>query len=200
MTYLALGLELGLGRPAADQADAEHDQDKNALHGARLVPVDIRCEAMPRNAFQRLVVRRRRNEARRARVRPDGAACRSRHPSRDARAGDARVVGLGPAGGDAHDDRPAQRTRRSSTPIVAVPEGDALVLVGSNFGQAHHPAWVHNLRAEPRAWVDGREVRAEEIEGPERERLLALATEVYPGFPAYVQRAAPRRIAVMRLR
>jgi deazaflavin-dependent oxidoreductase (nitroreductase family) len=90
--------------------------------------------------------------------------------------------------------------RQVTTPIVAVPESDALVLVGSNFGQAHHPAWVHNLRADPRARIDGREVRAEEIEGQERERLLALATEVYPGFPAYVQRAAPRRIAVMRLR
>jgi deazaflavin-dependent oxidoreductase (nitroreductase family) len=90
--------------------------------------------------------------------------------------------------------------RRISTPILAVPEGDAFVMVGSNFGQAHHPAWVHNLRADPRAWVDGREVRAEEVEGPERDRLMALAGDIYPGFPAYVDRAAPRRIAVMRLR
>jgi deazaflavin-dependent oxidoreductase (nitroreductase family) len=90
--------------------------------------------------------------------------------------------------------------RKITTPILAVPEGDSLVMVGSNFGQDHHPAWVHNLRADPRAWVDGREVRAEEVEGPERDRLLALATEVYPGFPAYVERAAPRRIALMRLR
>jgi deazaflavin-dependent oxidoreductase (nitroreductase family) len=90
--------------------------------------------------------------------------------------------------------------RQITTPILAVPEGDALIMVGSNFGQAHHPAWVHNLRADPRAWVDGREVTAEEVEGPERDRLMALATEVYPGYPAYVRRAAPRRIAVMRLR
>jgi deazaflavin-dependent oxidoreductase (nitroreductase family) len=90
--------------------------------------------------------------------------------------------------------------RQITTPIVAVPEGDDLVMVGSNFGQAHHPAWVHNLRADPRAWVDGREVTADEVDGPERDRLMALASEVYPGFPAYVQRAAPRRIAVMRLR
>ncbi len=90
--------------------------------------------------------------------------------------------------------------RQITTPILAVPEGDALVMVGSNFGQAHHPAWVHNLRANPRAWVDGREVTAEEVQGGERDRLMALATEVYPGFPAYVRRAAPRRIAVMRLR
>ena len=90
--------------------------------------------------------------------------------------------------------------RRITTPIVAVPEGTDHIMVGSNFGQAHHPAWVHNLRADPRGWVDGRQFTAEEVEGPEWDRLIALATEVYPGFPAYVQRAAPRRIAVMRLR
>jgi deazaflavin-dependent oxidoreductase (nitroreductase family) len=90
--------------------------------------------------------------------------------------------------------------RRITTPILAVPEGDSLVMVGSNFGQAHHPGWVQNLRADPRAWVDGCQVTAEEVEGAERDRLMARATEVYPGFPAYVKRAAPRRIAVMRLR
>jgi deazaflavin-dependent oxidoreductase (nitroreductase family) len=90
--------------------------------------------------------------------------------------------------------------RQYTTPILVVPDGDAVVLVGSNFGQAHHPAWVHNLRADPRAWVDGRAVTAEEVEGAERDRLFALASEVYPGYPAYVRRAAPRRIAIMRLR
>ena len=90
--------------------------------------------------------------------------------------------------------------RQIATPILAVPDGDALVLVGSNFGQAHHPAWVHNLRANAGAFVDGRAVTAEEAEGAERDRLLALAAEVYPGYPVYVRRAAPRRIAVMRLR
>jgi deazaflavin-dependent oxidoreductase (nitroreductase family) len=90
--------------------------------------------------------------------------------------------------------------RRITIPVVAVPEAADLILVGSNFGQGHHPSWVHNLRANPQAWVDGREVTAEEVEGQERDRLMALATEVYPGYPAYVRRAAPRRIAVMRLR
>jgi deazaflavin-dependent oxidoreductase (nitroreductase family) len=94
----------------------------------------------------------------------------------------------------------ARSGRKTATPILAVPDGDSLVIVGSNFGRAHHPAWVHNLRADAHATVDGRAVRAEELTGAERERLLALATEIYPGFPAYVRRAAPRRIAVMRLR
>jgi hypothetical protein len=32
-------------------------------------------------------------------------------------------------------------------------EGDRLFLVGSNFGQANHPAWSSNLLADPNAWV-----------------------------------------------
>ncbi len=78
-----------------------------------------------------------------------------------------------------------------------------MIVVGSNLGQPHHPAWIHNLRANPQARVEVegrvRDVHAEETEGAERERYLALATEIYPGFPGYVKRAAPRRIAIMRL-
>jgi deazaflavin-dependent oxidoreductase (nitroreductase family) len=97
----------------------------------------------------------------------------------------------------------ARSGRESTTPILGVPEGGGIVLIGSNFGQAHHPAWIHNLRADPRArvTVDGatHEAVAEEVEGPERERLIELAAEIYPGFPQYVRRAAPRRIRVIRL-
>jgi hypothetical protein len=32
-------------------------------------------------------------------------------------------------------------------------EGDRLFLLGSNFGQAAHPAWSSNLLADPNAWV-----------------------------------------------
>jgi deazaflavin-dependent oxidoreductase (nitroreductase family) len=84
-----------------------------------------------------------------------------------------------------------------------MPESGAMVIVGSNFGRRHHPGWIHNLRADPRAWIeiDGttQDVLAEEVAGEERDRLLALATEIYPGFPAYVRRAAPRHIRVVRL-
>jgi deazaflavin-dependent oxidoreductase (nitroreductase family) len=99
--------------------------------------------------------------------------------------------------------RGARTGRTARTPLLAVVEGEAVIVVGSNFGQAHHPAWIHNLRADPRAQVEvegrSRDVVAEEVDGAERDRYLALATEIYPGFPAYVERAAPRCIAVMRL-
>jgi deazaflavin-dependent oxidoreductase (nitroreductase family) len=97
----------------------------------------------------------------------------------------------------------AKSGRRIASPILAMPESGAMVIVGSNFGRRHHPGWIHNLRADPRAWIeiDGttQDVLAEEVAGEERDRLLALATEIYPGFPAYVRRAAPRHIRVVRL-
>ena len=98
----------------------------------------------------------------------------------------------------------ARSGRQIVNPILGLPDGADMVVIASNYGQARHPAWYHNLRAHPRARVavDGaaREVEAEELESPERERFIALANEVYPGFTAYVERAAPRRIAVFRLR
>jgi deazaflavin-dependent oxidoreductase (nitroreductase family) len=97
----------------------------------------------------------------------------------------------------------AKSGRRIASPLLGMPEGRGIVIVGSNFGRPHHPGWIHNLRADPRARIetDGttQDVVAEEVTGEERDRLLALATEIYPGFPAYVRRAAPRRIRVIRL-
>jgi deazaflavin-dependent oxidoreductase (nitroreductase family) len=97
----------------------------------------------------------------------------------------------------------ARSGRRIASPILGLPDGDGYVIVGSNFGRPHHPAWVHNLRADPRAElkVNGtvRAVVAEEIEGEERERLMTAARDFYPGFSQYVRRAAPRRIRVIRL-
>jgi deazaflavin-dependent oxidoreductase (nitroreductase family) len=97
----------------------------------------------------------------------------------------------------------AKSGRRIASPILGIPEGGGIVIVGSNFGRAHHPGWIHNLRADPRARMEmngtAQEVVAEEVTGEERNRLIVLATELYPGFPAYVKRAAPRHIRVMRL-
>jgi deazaflavin-dependent oxidoreductase (nitroreductase family) len=80
------------------------------------------------------------------------------------------------------------------------PVGDELIVVGSNFGRRAHPAWYHNLRARPHAAVDGAPVAARLLEGGERERALALAVHIYPGYLAYRERAAHREIGVFRLR
>ncbi|MFE3053279.1 nitroreductase/quinone reductase family protein [Nocardia sp. NPDC059239] len=40
-----------------------------------------------------------------------------------------------------------------TTPLLYVHEGDTLYVIGSNFGQSHHPAWTANLLASPAAEV-----------------------------------------------
>src|SRR4051812_48841240 len=40
-----------------------------------------------------------------------------------------------------------------STPVLYLQDGDRLVVVASNFGREHHPAWSANLLADPRATV-----------------------------------------------
>ena len=45
-------------------------------------------------------------------------------------------------------------------PLLYARDGEAYVVVASNWGQDHHPAWSRNLLAEPKAavTVDGRAV------------------------------------------
>lgn len=97
----------------------------------------------------------------------------------------------------------AKSGRRHTLPLVALPEGDRLVVIASNYGQRRNPGWYHNLRADPRATIrfDGvtREVVARELEGAERERHYERGIEIYPGWTSYRKRAAHRRIPVMEL-
>ena len=91
-------------------------------------------------------------------------------------------------------------------PLAAIPQRDDWLVVGSNFGQAQHPAWVRNLEADPRAVVQRRgrrvPVLAEELDDVQRERVWPLLTAYWPPFDDYVDRAdaAGRRIRVFRLR
>ena len=41
-----------------------------------------------------------------------------------------------------------------SNPLLFVSDGDEVLVLGSNYGQAHHPAWTHNLEANPQATVE----------------------------------------------
>jgi F420H(2)-dependent quinone reductase len=90
------------------------------------------------------------------------------------------------------------------TPLVFAADGDRIVLVASKGGSPKHPAWYHNLKANPdvQVWApkgrSGR-YRAREAEGEERERMWQLACENYPGYETYQQRTGGRRIPVMVL-
>jgi len=87
--------------------------------------------------------------------------------------------------------------------LYAYEDGDRLVIVGSRGGAAQDPAWVRNLRSDPRATIKrGRkawDVRAGEVEGgPERDRLWALVTSDFPLYKAY-QRKTTRVIPLFVL-
>jgi deazaflavin-dependent oxidoreductase (nitroreductase family) len=88
-------------------------------------------------------------------------------------------------------------------PLLYAVDGDAYVVVGSNWGQAHHPAWSANLLSGPaaRVTVGDREfdVRAVLATGAERERLWQLVRRIWPGYAAYARRAEGREIRIFRL-
>lgn len=89
-------------------------------------------------------------------------------------------------------------------PLVGLRDGNKIALIGSNFGRAHHPAWVHNLRAHPECVVHagGRSQKylARETDGGERTRYWNLALDYYQGYAAYEKCAAPRKISVWILK
>jgi deazaflavin-dependent oxidoreductase (nitroreductase family) len=88
-------------------------------------------------------------------------------------------------------------------PLQFITDGDDIVLIASKAGAAKHPAWYHNLRANPEAtvWAKGRSgrYRASVIEGPDYDRLWKKAAEYYSGYDVYKQRAGDRRIPLVRL-
>ena len=85
------------------------------------------------------------------------------------------------------------------------PDGDArFVLVGSSGGQPDDPAWVLNLRADPRCILrfgkrDERPGRVTEVPpGAERDRLWAMVVEAFRYYATY-QRKTERLIPLFVL-
>lgn len=76
-----------------------------------------------------------------------------------------------------------------TTPLMAVADGDRLVVVASNAGKDRPPDWYLNLRADPtvRVQVGGttRTMLAREPRGSEADRLWEIATRSYPGYAVY---------------
>jgi deazaflavin-dependent oxidoreductase (nitroreductase family) len=97
----------------------------------------------------------------------------------------------------------AKSGRPRTLPVLALPDGEDVILIASNFGRPRHPAWYHNLRANPRATVVSagvsREFAAREISGAERDRWYAHAEAIFPPFTRYPRWAGEREIPVLRL-
>jgi len=89
-----------------------------------------------------------------------------------------------------------------TTPLVYVGDGENVVLVASKGGHPKHPAWYHNLRANPETTVQigstRRQVRARVAAPHERERLWPKAVATYSGYEGY-QRRTQREIPLIVL-
>jgi deazaflavin-dependent oxidoreductase (nitroreductase family) len=95
----------------------------------------------------------------------------------------------------------ARSGTKRTTPLAYFTDGDNVILIASKGGASHHPAWYHNIVANPgiELWSRGEGGRylAGEAEGAERQRLWNLATDFYPGFAHYQERAGDRVIPVV---
>jgi len=89
---------------------------------------------------------------------------------------------------------------KRTSPLVYVKDRGDVAVIASKGVNPQHPAWYHNLRANPEGKVcvkeDTRAFRAVEADGERRDRIWQEALKVYPGFETYEQRASHRRIAV----
>jgi len=89
-----------------------------------------------------------------------------------------------------------------STPMPYYTKGDDLVIVGSNNGEDHDPAWWLNLQADARAQVqrmgDETPVRARLAEPEERARLWPELLAFNPRY-AYYEKCTDREIPVVIL-
>jgi len=91
---------------------------------------------------------------------------------------------------------------RESPVAYFAEDGGAMVVVASKAGLPTHPAWYHNLKANPQFDVEvGAQtlpVTAEEITGSEYEAKWAEIVAVAPGFGEY-QKKTTRVIPLVRL-
>ena len=89
-------------------------------------------------------------------------------------------------------------------PLLYLTDGDAIILIASNYGKTSHPAWYRNLVANPKVEVlagkkSGTYTATEITDAVERERAWDLALDQYAGYRDYEGRAGDRTIPLVRL-
>ena len=87
-------------------------------------------------------------------------------------------------------------------PVGSFPEGDTLLVIGSNAGRPKQPEWYMNLVASPTVWVrkqaDFYEAEASVLPSEERQVFWDNLTAQMPMFAEY-QENAGRELPVIRL-
>ncbi len=100
------------------------------------------------------------------------------------------------------ETRGAKSGARRRNAVVYFHDGEKVTIVASKLGYPKHPAWFHNLRANPDVVFAGLPMRARAIEDEaECRRLWALADRVFAPYAAYRREAAKanRTIPIVQL-
>ncbi|MFI7134105.1 nitroreductase/quinone reductase family protein [Nonomuraea sp. NPDC050153] len=87
----------------------------------------------------------------------------------------------------------ARTGARHTTPLGYLPDGERTLIIASAGGAPRHPAWYHNLVANPQVTVEDGvftyQAKAVVLEGEERDRMFARAVEADPGWGRYQENA-----------
>ena len=98
----------------------------------------------------------------------------------------------------------AKTGAKRETPLVYSRDGNDIVIIASMGGAPSHPAWYHNLVANPRVTVevDGERIdaTAHVADSDERRRLYDQHAELHPSFTEYEAKTGGRVIPVIVLR
>ncbi len=87
--------------------------------------------------------------------------------------------------------------------VIYFHDGERVTIVASKLGLPNHPAWFHNLVANPDVTFGGTPMRATVVsDAAERERLWALADRVFAPYAVYRGEAAQanRTIPIVQLK
>jgi deazaflavin-dependent oxidoreductase (nitroreductase family) len=97
----------------------------------------------------------------------------------------------------------ARTGQRRSVPLLGVPAGEDIAVVGTRFGQSRTPGWYYNMRANPKVEVTYRDKTikaiAREADDEEKKAVWDRARTIYGGYDAYATRIKNRQIHVMIL-
>jgi deazaflavin-dependent oxidoreductase (nitroreductase family) len=89
-----------------------------------------------------------------------------------------------------------------TSPLATLPVGDDFLVVGSNFGKEHHPAWTGNLIANPDATVTfkGEEIPvvARLLDADEKAKVWPDLLRIWPAWTSYTERSG-RDLRVFKL-
>lgn len=87
--------------------------------------------------------------------------------------------------------------------VQCVPDGDGLLVVGSNWGRERHPSWSANLKAAERVSVRQRGDRCTAkvrlLTGEERDKAWARALAYWPNYQIAQDRAGARQFRLFLL-